>query len=359
MFSASPNPALSTTPNHEKHGQLCRSDLCMDNYIPETEAANHAQKLKATMVSRSNPEKPMTPLMIAKAAHAISKAESSVDMMAATGLTHPQLPSCYDIELTEPKEITLKNATWKNKNQELAKSGRDASVFGSLGVLIVSHDIPSVDIPTMKATAVPKPFLERYGAELISLEQPVNIDKALDPSLEQLYLIEYHFNTEYVPEYAMKIEGGGGLFVETHPFPQIFTPLSKECTGAVILGRSVSENEYTFAAFEIPFGYTLKIAPNVIHGDSFFVGPYAIALNETPLADSVLIRKDTSDREIEPVRLRPIESVKLPLEKPNPSTSLDDQATLPFSFFKNTVSAPNSNDVSSSVQSACVNNLLV
>ena len=99
----------------------------------------------------------------------------------------------------------------------------------------------------------------------------------------------------------MNKNGGGGLFVETHPFPHVFTPLSPECSGALILGVERDDGKFDFAAFEIPFGYTMKIGSNVIHGDSFFVGPYAIALTETELADSVLLKQENPQRDIQKV----------------------------------------------------------
>jgi hypothetical protein len=51
----------------------------------------------------------------------------------------------------------------------------------------------------------------------------------------------------------------------------------------------------------------------VIHGDSFFIGPYAIALTETPLADSVLFRQETEERGITFVKQKKLKPVKAPL----------------------------------------------
>ena len=111
----------------------------------------------------------------------------------------------------------------------------------------------------------------------------------------------------------MHPKGGGGLFVETHPFPHVFTPLAKECSGALILGINNKDGSFTFAAFQIPFGYTMKIAANVIHGDSFFVGPYAIALTDTELADSVLFKQEVPDRAIQYVTQTPTKDFGLPV----------------------------------------------
>lgn len=61
----------------------------------------------------------------------------------------------------------------------------------------------------------------------------------------------------------------------------------------------------------------MLIDSNVIHGDSFFVGPYAIALTETELADSVLFKQANPARDIQKVAQVPREDVfystKLPI----------------------------------------------
>ncbi len=211
----------------------------------------------------------------------------------------------------DPRELTVQ-ATWKNRHQEKAVSGRDASVFGALGVLLIPKEMRVVDIPKMDARAVPERFLDRYGAKLVPLSKSVELEEVDDPSLKDLYLVQYDFDADYIEQYVMKKMGGGGLFVETHPFPHVFTPLSKDCGGALILGAQNPNGTISFAAFAIPFGYTMKVNSNVIHGDSFFVGPYAIALTETELADSVLFRQETPERGIQQVTQTTIQGISLP-----------------------------------------------
>lgn len=286
--------------------------MCMkSSRISIEEIKRYSDPLKATMVDRRNPENPVKPLMKAVEAKNILHAGSSVDMLKATGLTKASLLSHHNIQPIEPREVTIQ-AEWKNKDQEQAKSGCDASVFGGLGVLLVAPNDKALTIPTMNALAVPTSFLKKYNAELIPVEKSIDLEPALDESLETLYLIEYEFGKEYVEQYALKMKGGGGLFVETHPFPQIFTPLSPDCSGGLILGINKGHNEYSFAAFQIPFGYTMKINSMAIHGDSFFVGSYAIALTDTKLADSVLFRKNTPDRDIQQVKQVMVKPAKPP-----------------------------------------------
>ncbi|HAT8180670.1 TPA: hypothetical protein JA361_14755 [Legionella pneumophila] len=295
------NPESTITPSN-KNNEICTSSICMKSKLPADVVARHLHGLQSTMVDRRNPEMPDSkPLMKAAKAHAILKTGTEIDMLTATGISEDHLPSSTGvIPIISPEELTVQ-ATWKNKNQERGVSGRNASVFGGLGVLIISPDMKVVSIPKMNALAVPASFLAKYGAELIPLEQPFTLDAVDKSSLENLYLVEYQWDADYIQDYVMNVRGGGGLFVETHPFPHVFTPLSPACHGALILGVERKDGAFDFAAFEIPFGYTMKIASNVIHGDSFFVGPYAIALTETELADSVLLKQDTPQRDIQRV----------------------------------------------------------
>ncbi len=291
-------------------GKICTSTLCMESRLSDEEVHKHKKALLATMVDRRSPDNPQKILMKAAEAKRVLRAGTSVDMLEATGLTKSGLPNAYDIELMPPKELLL-NAQWRNQYQERAESASNASVFGKLGVLAIPSYIRKVSIPKMNALAVPKAFLEKYGAELISSDQPVQIEPASDESLKTLYLVEYHFHKKYVEQYALKT--GGGLFVEKHPFPQIFMPLPPQCSGALILGIETGPHQFSFASFEIAFGFTMKIKSMTIHGDSFFVGPYAIALTDTELADSVLFRRNTKDRAIQPVEQVRAKPAKPPL----------------------------------------------
>lgn len=280
------------------HNEICSCTMCMKSKIPLESTRKHLHGLQSTMVDRRNPDvHGSKALMKSIEALAILKAGTEINMSLAAGIKG-DIPTPAGIKIVAPHEITIR-ATWKNKYEERAISGRDASVFGGLGVLLIPTDIETVTIPKMNARFVPREFLNKYGAELIPLEQSFILDAVSEPSLENLYLIEYQWDSTYIEDYVMKKKGGGGLFVETHPFPHVFTPLSPICSGALILGVKRSEGLYDFAAFEIPFGFTMKIKSNVIHGDSFFVGPYAIALTETELADSVIIKKSNSERDIE------------------------------------------------------------
>jgi len=259
----------------------------------------HKQCLKALWVDRRNPDYPVRSLMKARAVLAMIQADSTVNLLDLTGITKAELPAKESIDLMKPQELII-DALWNNKTQEIALTGNDANVFGDLGVLLITPHQGIVHIPVMNALAIPGEFLQKYGAALIPLDEPF----VFDTVLHDLYLIHYDFDKDYIDQYVMHPNGGGGLFVETHPFPHLFIPLAQNCGGALILGVTCGDGQFAFAAFSIPYGFTLKIAAHVIHSDCFFVGPYAIALKMTEDADTVIFKQDNEEREIQPVRLQ-------------------------------------------------------
>lgn len=279
--------------------------LLISSNISEKDVYKHYQTLQSTMIDRRNPNNPIKPLMLSKKVHAILHTGEIVDMLAATGITKENLSQVKDIKHIVPRELTVE-AKWLDKDKEQANCGRDASVFGDLGILAISKEVSALNIPKMNALAVPETFLRKYGAELISLNQSFTLDDVEYEELKTLFLVEYIWDPTYIEEYVMNQFCGGGVFIETHPFPHVFTPLSPKCSGALTLGFDRADGYFDFASFEIPFGYTMKVRSNVIHSDAFFVGPYAIALTQTDRANSVLLKRDTIEREIERVFLTPV-----------------------------------------------------
>lgn len=298
------------------------STLCVLSSLSVTELEAHKHKIAATFVDRRS--KDNAPLMTSTAFIGMVEPGKQVNMSQVLGAKAPQqggkaTPSCSvsngstasapgltsvssvdSLDSVSSSSTTSSErsvaATWRHRDVEQGTSGRDASVFGGLGVLSIEHlDMALLNIPYNDAGQVTPQFLQAYGAQLVPVEQTFTLGPTGDTkheTLNTLYVTEYTWNQNYVPDYVMREDGGGGLFVETHPFPHIFTPLEPTCGGVLILGRpGENAGEINFAAFSIPYGYSMVVNSDVIHGDSFFTGKYAIALTETELADSVLIKE--------------------------------------------------------------------
>jgi hypothetical protein len=184
-----------------------------------------------------------------------------------------------------PDMVTVK-ATWYTatealKNNIRVVSGSSGNVFGSMGALLVPDHFK---IPTVTAT---KENVKHYGLELIEN------GKELTVRSEQcdIVMMKYDYTSIYKKDFLMQKYGGGGIFVETHEFPHIHIPLSKDCGGYIVIGKKLSETEFNFTAFRIPYGYALYTPSNTIHGDGTLVGEYGLTVADPSMisADTVLV----------------------------------------------------------------------
>jgi hypothetical protein len=160
-------------------------------------------------------------------------------------------------------------------------SGSTANVFGAMGTLLVPEGFR---IPTVMAT---KENVGYYGLQLIESGDSFGVNTFRYP----IALMEYDYTKDYKKDFLMKEHGGGGIFVETHEFPHIHIPTSKNCGGYIVIGKHVGGDEYHFTAFQIPYGYALYTPSYTIHGDGTLVGIYALTVADSAItpADTVLM----------------------------------------------------------------------
>ncbi len=165
------------------------------------------------------------------------------------------------------KEHTLKEFL---KDKITARSTA-ASLTAHLGVLILPSN--HLEMPKLDATAV---NLSEYGAKLVRNDQPFTISQSKEDAMD---VVTYHFGKQYA---QYQIEHGNGLFLETHDFTQIMTPLSPSCGGFITLGKKVqSESEgkkLQLIGVRVPYGYSIIVEKGAVHGDATFTGSYAMAM---------------------------------------------------------------------------------
>ncbi len=195
------------------------------------------------------------------------------------------------IHLEETPPLISVMAKWYTAQEALENgikvvSGSSANVFGAVGTLLVPDDF---EIPIATAT---KENVRYYGLGLI--ENGSNFSVSSDRY--QTALMQYDYTKHYKKEFLMNKHGGGGIFIETHDFPHIHIPTSKNCGGYIVIGKKVSFNEFHFTAFQIPYSHALYIPSNTIHGDGTLVGEYALTVADPGLAkaDTVLIYNENT-----------------------------------------------------------------
>lgn len=227
------------------------------------------------------------------------------------------------INAEEPKEdYSIKvQAKWVSGKDGggLPDVGSSSNVFGATGSLLVNE--PDIDFPVIESHDPNfDATLAFYGAKLLKPLEPFNMgyDKPL-------FGMEYDTRLPgYIQDYVMTEYGGGGLFVEHHPFPHIWFPNPTEEEKStnicrILLGRIVEntigeiiddveslidENIcpdrmpadpkkplYHFTVFRFPSdGHALAVDECCIHNDSFCNGKQVVFLADTD-ANTVALRE--------------------------------------------------------------------
>jgi hypothetical protein len=221
----------------------------------------------------------------------------------------------------EPEHCAKVQAKWVSGKDggALPSVGKSANVFGATGSLYINE--PFLDFPVVR---IDHPKFDEisayYGAKLLTPGEPFYMGYN-----KEIFGLEYVTSLPgYIQDYVMEEWGGGGLFVEHHPFPHIWFPNPSEgeersniCR--VLLGRIVPENgeqlkeqeldylcnenecilidgkkdnpTYRFTIFEIPTdGYALAVDECTIHNDSFCNGKQVVFIADTN-ANTVALRE--------------------------------------------------------------------
>lgn len=218
----------------------------------------------------------------------------------------------------------LVNAKWVSGSDGggLPNVGKSANVFGATGSLLVNES--EVVFPVVRPSdSLFDASLAFYGAKLLAPNTPfkMGFDKPL-------FGMEYDTVLPgYIQDYVMQEWGGGGLFVEHHPFPHIWFPNPRENEKGsnvcrILLGRIVETDEedmrnviadkvmdccpprapkdqalpqYHFTVFEIPSddGHALAVDECCIHNDSFCNGRQVVFLADTD-ANTVAWRESSA-----------------------------------------------------------------
>jgi len=208
-----------------------------------------------------------------------------------------QAPTGMEENKNAPPKVRV-NARWFDSTQALAAdinvvAGSSGNTFGRMGALLVPDGFA---IPPVMATPE---NVQYYGLKLVE-----NGENLIVRSPEaDIIMMQYDYTSIYKKDFLLQEHGGGGIFVEYHNFPHIHIPLHEDCGGYIVIGKQISEEEFDFTAFQIPFGYALYTPPNTIHGDGALVGKYGLTVADPSMisANTVLIYNEHSKKMAENV----------------------------------------------------------
>lgn len=184
----------------------------------------------------------------------------------------------------EVPDLVRVHARWLRPGEILEfgieiREGGNANVFQQFGTVLVPD---SFRIPVVEASVTNVGY---YGLSLIENHSGL----VLESNEHDLILARYQYASNYLADFLTHEQGGGGFFVETHNFPHLHVPLSRDCGGCILIGKRLSVDVFEFTGFRIPYGFALITPANTIHGDGTIVGSYAITVAiTTAKAETVL-----------------------------------------------------------------------
>ena len=184
------------------------------------------------------------------------------------------------------------------------------SLTKDLGVLVFNTDDQVISLPQFDARYYD---LSPFGARLVKNDQPFRITAATEDPMD---VVTYHFGPDYAKTLVQK---GAGLFLETHDFTQIMSPVTRDSGGFITLGRW-ERGKLQLIGVRVPFGYSIIVSKGAIHGDATFSGSYLMAMtvnHHTMATTDVVLLKNKSRKNINVTLVGGLEAESLyPREAP-------------------------------------------
>lgn len=171
------------------------------------------------------------------------------------------------------------------------------SLFKRKGILKIAGGT-AFELDKFDPTAVD---LSPFKARLVKNSIPFQVSDNIISPLDDYRVVSYLYESEYADK---QVKNGGGLFLETHSFPQTITPMDKNSAGFVTLAKWTDENkeELEVIAIEIPFGYTLIVEEYCIHGDTNLDGMFMMCMTSSHksmrTADTVFLKNSKDMKNI-------------------------------------------------------------
>ncbi|WP_062260441.1 hypothetical protein [Endozoicomonas arenosclerae] len=235
--------------------------------------------------------------MTTKALHSIIGAKSDVVMSArppfireaepveTTGSNHTQVTdNAIPLSSVPSEAYTVIDATWHDASKVHIRT--EGNLFGESGLLEV--DLDTISIPLVKSSDdIYGDVASAFGVQMFKDGDviPVKWDG-------ELYTSQYCLGRGGQYE-QYRMEKGNGFFIETHPFPHIYTSPSKQDEIIVTIGKDLGNGQFALVNFEVPYGTCILVPGNTIHADVFTRGDIIATIGESE-ADVVLIH-DKSD----------------------------------------------------------------
>jgi hypothetical protein len=182
--------------------------------------------------------------------------------------THP-------LRVVQPDHLEF-TAEWDPK---VLTSGEGNNILGDNGGFYFKES--NLRVPVVKATPE---TLAYYGAVLISANTAVRF-----PNEAPFPLWKMEVGDDYVKDYIMTENGGGGLYLKFHHDQPHFHMIVNG-GGHYLLAKKVGENRYHLTAFELSNGQAVYTKKGAIHCDAALTGEIVCGYAFSEDCETVLLR---------------------------------------------------------------------
>ncbi len=164
-------------------------------------------------------------------------------------------------------------------DKNIIASGENNNILGDNGGLYFAKSL--IQIPKVKAT---NENLAYYGALLIPEKSAIRFPKA-----PPFPLWKMHVETNYVKDYIMSENDGGGFYLEYHNDQPHFH-MVLEGGGYYLLAKQTNTNTFHISAFEISSGQAIYTKKGAIHCDAALIGDLIVGYTTSNECSTVLLR---------------------------------------------------------------------
>ena len=235
----------------------------------------------------------------------------------------------------EAKDMLTIDASWisgrnKENKETIAtflkkhKPTQERSLTDKIGVLLLNKT--EYTLPTIDAT---KYDLSDFGVKLVKNDQPFRITKDQEDPMD---VVTYHFGENYAEKI---LTDSNGLFLETHQFTQIISPMTSDSKGFITIGRWNTQGKLELIGVQVPYNYSIIVEKGTIHGDATFTGSYLMAMtvnhHTMGTADVLFIKTNNNDN----VKLKQ-DSTPQPAKETTRSLSYTDKGIRPLAVMSET-----------------------
>lgn len=182
--------------------------------------------------------------------------------------THP-------LRIVQPDHLEF-TAEW---DSSVLASGEGNNILGDNGGFYFKES--NLRVPVVKATAE---TLAYYGAVLIPDNTAVRF-----PNEAPFPIWKMEVGNDYVKDYIMNENGGGGFYLEFHRDQPHFHMILNG-GGYYLLAKKVGESQYHLTAFELSNGQAVYTKKGAIHCDAALTGEILCGYAAAEDCETVLLR---------------------------------------------------------------------